>query len=139
MKLRLEILNVPEVDMGLEDATQTKLPPQPSPSGGYENIVTAIGVFSKYAFAHPVSIPTAVNTAKVIIDILTKHAYLLTLMITYEGSVFISQVISEVAAAIGITLKHTITKHEQTIGVQERTHATLKTTLIVASGEYRKH
>ena len=31
---------------------------------GYENIVRAIDVFSRYAFAYPVSNPTAVNTAK---------------------------------------------------------------------------
>ena len=32
----------------------------------YENIITAIDVFSRYAFAYPVSNPTAVNTVKVI-------------------------------------------------------------------------
>ena len=48
----------------------------------YENIITAIDVFSRYAFAYPVSNHTAVNTAKVIIDIMTRHAYLPTLIIT---------------------------------------------------------
>ena len=58
---------------------QIDLLPELPPSGGYENIITAIDVFSKYAFAYPVSNPTAVNTAKVIIDIMTRHAYLPTL------------------------------------------------------------
>ena len=112
--------------------------PELPPSGGYEIIITAIDVFSRYAFAYPVSNPTAVNTAKVIIDTMTRHAYLPTLIITDEGSVFVSQIIHEVAEILGINLKHTTTKHAQTIGVIERAHATNHTSLKMASGEYRK-
>ena len=117
---------------------QIDLLPELPPSGGYENIITAIDVFSRYAFAYPVSNPTAVNTAKVIIDIMARHAYLPTLIITDKGSVFVSQVIHEVAEIMGINLKHATTKHAQTIGVLERAHATIKTSLKMASGEYRK-
>ena len=67
---------------------QNDLLPELPPSGGYENIIRAIDVFSRNAFAYPVSNPTAVNTAKVIIDIMTIHAYLPTLIITDKGSVF---------------------------------------------------
>ena len=112
--------------------------PELPPNGGYENIITAIDVFPIYAFAYPVSNPTAVNTAKVIIDIMTRHAYLPTLFITDKGSVFVSQVIHEVAKILGIILKHATTKHAQTIGVIERAHATIKTSLKMSSGEYRK-
>ena len=112
--------------------------PELPPSGGYENIITAIDVFSRYTFAYPVSNPTAVNTAKVIIDIMTRHSYLPTLIITDKGSVFVSQVIHEVAEILSINLKHATTKHAQTIGVLERAHATIKTSLKMASGEYRK-
>ena len=69
---------------------------------------------------------------------MTRHAYLPTLLITDKGSVFVSQVIHEVAEILGITLKHATTKHAQTIGVLERAHATIKTSLKMASGEYRK-
>ena len=96
---------------------QIDLLPELPPSGGYENIITAIDLFSRYAFAYPVSNPTAVNTAKVIIDIITRHAYLRSLIITDKGSVFVSQVIHEVAEILGINLKHATTKHAQTIGV----------------------
>ena len=106
--------------------------------GGYENIITAIDAFSRYAFAYPVSKPTAVNTAKVIIDIMTRHAYLPTLIITDKGSVFVSQVIHEVNEILGTNLKHATSKHAQTIGILERAHATIKTSLKRASGEYRK-
>ena len=116
---------------------QFELLPDLPPSGGYENIITAIDVFSRYAFVYPVSNPTAVNTAKVIIDIMTRHVYSPTL-ITDKGSVFVSQVIHEVAEIMDINLKHATTKHAQTIGVLERAHATIKTSLQMASGEYRK-
>ena len=88
--------------------------------------------------AYPVSDHTAVNTAKIIIDIMTRHTYLPTLIITDKRSVFVSQVIHEAAEKLGKNLKHAITKHAQTIGVLERAHATIKTSLKMASGEYRK-
>ena len=69
---------------------------------------------------------------------MTRHAYLPTLIITDKGSVFVSQVIHEVAEILGINLKHATTKHAQTIGVLERAHATIETSLKMASGEYRK-
>ena len=114
---------------------QIDLLPELPPTGGYENIITAIDVISRYAFACPVSNLTAVNTAKVIIDIMTRHAYLPTLIITGKGSVFVSQVIHEVAKILGIILKHATAKHAQTIGFLERAHATIKTSLKMASGE----
>ena len=133
-----EVIHIPEWDPGPEELIQIDLLPELPPSGGYENIITAIDVFSRYAFAYPVSNPTAENTAKVIIDIMKRHAYLPTLIITDKGSVFVSQVIHEVAEILGINLKHATTKHAQTIGVLERAHATIKTSSKMASGEYRK-
>ena len=127
-----ELIHFPEWDLGTEDLMQIDLLRELPPIGGYENIITAIDVFSRYAFAYPVSNPTAVNTAKVILDIMTRHAYLPTLIITDKGSVFVSQVIHEVAEILGINLKHATTKHAQTIGVLERAHATIKTSLKMA-------
>ena len=133
-----ELIHIPERDLGPEDLMQINLLPEIPPSGGYENIITAIDVISRYAFAYPVSNPTAVNTAKIVTGIVTRHTYLPTLNITDKGSVFVSQVLHEAAKILGINLKHATTKHAQTIGVLERTHATIKTSLKMASGEYRK-
>ena len=58
-----------------EDAMQTDLVPEPPPSSGYENIVTAIDVISRYLFAYPTSSQFAKTIARVIINIMTKHAY----------------------------------------------------------------
>ena len=133
-----ELIHIPEWDLGPEDLMQIDLLPELPPSGGYEIIITAIDVFSRYAFAYPVSNPTAVNTAKVILDIMTRHAHLPSLILTDKGSVFVCQVLHEAAEILGINLKHATTKHAQTIGVLERAHATIKTSFKIASGEYRK-
>ena len=85
-----ELPNLPEWDLGPEDAMQIDLLPNLPSSGGYENIITAMGVFSRYLFAYPVTDATATNTAKVIIDIMTKHTYLPTILITDKGTAFTS-------------------------------------------------
>ena len=61
-----------------EDAMQIDLVPGLPPSGGYENIVTAMDVFSRYLFAYPTANQDATTFAKVLINIMTKHAYLPT-------------------------------------------------------------
>ena len=133
-----ELIRIAEWYIGPKDHMQIDLLPELPPSGGYENIITAIDVFLSNAFAYPVSNPTAVNTAKVIIYNVTRYAYLPTLIITGKESVFVPQVIHEVAEILCLNLKHATTKHAQTIGVLERAHATIKTSLKMASGEYRK-
>ena len=55
------------------------------------------------------------------------------------GTQFNSQIIREVAAVLGVELKHASTKHAQTIGMLECTHATVKTHLKAATGEFRKN
>ena len=48
-----------------------------------------------------------------------------------------SHVIKEVAGVLGITLKHATTKHAQTIGLLERSHASFKQALKIETGEPR--
>ena len=133
-----ELLNLPEWDLGPEDAMQIDLLPNLPPSGGYEKVLTAIDVFSRYLFAYPLTDASAINVAKALIDIMTKHAYLPTTLITDKGTAFTSTIIAEVTQILGITLKCATTKHPQTIGKLERTHASIKTNLKMACGEYRR-
>ena len=133
-----ELKHIPEWDLGPEDLVQIDLLPELPPSAGYEIFTTAVDVFSRYAFAYPDSNPTAVDTANVLIDIMTRRAYLPTLIITDKGSVFVSQVTHELAEILGINLRNSTTKHAQTIGVLERAHATIRTSLKKASGDCRK-
>ena len=116
---------------------QIDLVPELPPSGGYTNIVTAIDVFSRYLFAYPTSNQDANTIAKVLINIMTKHAYLPTTLISDKGTAFMSHVVKEVAGVLGITLKHATTKHAQTIGLLERSHASIKQALKIETGERR--
>ena len=134
-----ELLNLPEWDLGPEGAMQIDLLPNLPTSGGYQTVMTATDVFSRYLFAYPLVEATASNTAKVLIDIMTKHSYLPTTIITDKIlHAFTSKIIAEITRILGITLKCATTKHPQTIGKLERTHASLKTNLKMASGENRR-
>ena len=68
---------------------------------------------------------------------MTKHAYLPTTLISDKGTAFMSHVIKEVAGVLRITLKHATTKHAQTIGLLERSHASIKQALKIERGERR--
>ena len=48
-----------------------------------------------------------------------------------------SHVIKQVASVLGITLKHATTKHAQTIGLLEQSHASIKQALKLETGERR--
>ena len=116
---------------------QIDLVPELPPSGGYENIVTAMDEFSRYLFAYPTSNQDAETIAKVLNNIMTKHAYLPTTLISDKGTAFMSQVIKEVTSVLGITLKHATSKHAQTIGLLERSYASIKQALKIETGERR--
>ena len=120
-----------------EDAMQIDLVPGLPPSGGYENIVTAIDVFSRYLFAYATSNQDAKTVAKVINNIMTKHAYLPTTLISDKGTTITSHVFKGVAGVIGNTLKHVSTKHAQTLGLLEPSHASIKQALKIEKGERR--
>ena len=107
------------------------------PSGGYENIVTAMDVFSRYLFAYPTSNQDVTTIAKVIITIMTKHAYLPTTLISDKGTALTSHVSKEVAGVLGITPKHAPTKHSQKIGLLEQSQASIKQSLKIETGERR--
>ena len=134
---RLPLKNPNEYITEPEDAMQIVLVPGLPPSGSCENIVTAMDVFSRFLFAYPTSNQDATTIAKVIINIMTKHAYLPTTLISDKGTAFTSHVIKEVAGVLDITLKHATTKHAQTIGLLERSHASLKQSLTIETGKGR--
>ena len=57
---------------------------------------------------------------------------------TDKGTAFASCLVDEIAQILGIQMTCATTKHPQTIGKQERTHASPKGNLKMASGEYRR-
>ena len=132
-----ELLNLPGWDLG-QDAMRIDLLPNLPTSGGYQTVMTAIDVFSRYMFAYPLIEATAANVAKVLIDIMRKHLSLPTTIITDKGSALTSTIVAKIAQILGITLKCATTEQLQSIGKLERTHASLKTNLKMASGKYRR-
>ena len=88
-----------------EDAMQIDLLPEIPPSVGYENIVTAMDVFSCYLFAYPTTNQDAKTFAKILINMMTQYAYLPSNLISDKGTAFMSHVIKEVAGVLGITPK----------------------------------
>ena len=109
--------------------------------------ITAIGWLHKYCDSHgcvfplffrvPTSNQDAKTIAKVLIIIMTKHAYLPTTLISDKSTAFMSHVIKGVAGVLSITLKHATTKHAQTIGLLEQSHALIKQALKTEIGEWR--
>ena len=69
---------------------QMDLVPDLTPSGGYQNIVTAMDVFSRSA--QPTTNQHAKTAVRVIINIKIKHAYLPKTIISDKRSTFVSQV-----------------------------------------------
>ena len=63
---------------------------------------------------------------------MTKHAYLPMTLISDKDTAFISHVIKELAGVVGIILKHA-----QTIGLLERSQASIKQALKIETGERR--
>ena len=116
---------------------QIDLVPELPTSGGNENIVTAMDVFSRYLFAYPTSNQDPKTIAKVLINIMTKHVYLPTTFIGDKGTALMSHVIKEVAGVLGTTLKHATTKHAQRSELQEQSHASIKQPLKIETGDSR--
>ena len=133
---RLSLQNPNEIITAPEDTMQIDLLPELPPSGGYENTVTAMDVFSRYLFAYPTSNQDAKTIAKNVIKIMT-NAYLPTTLISDKGTAFMSHVIKEEAGFLGISLKHAITKHAQTIGLLEQSRTSIKQAIKIEAGERR--
>ena len=94
-------------------------------------------VFSRYLFAYPTQDMTAKTVARCIIDAMTRQCYLPAVISTDKGSQFRSEVVHQITQTLDIQISHASTKHAQTIGIPERTHASLKTALKISTGERR--
>ena len=111
-QIRSKLINATEHVLGPEDILEIDILPNLPNSAGYQNIVTMIDVFSRYLFAYP----TQNVTAKTI-DVMTRHAYLSTLIISDKGSQLRSEVVAETTQILEIQISHASTKHAQTKGI----------------------
>ena len=96
-----------------------------------------IDVFSRYLFAYSTQNATARTIGRCIVDVMTRPAYLPTKILSDRGSQFRSEVVAEITKILEIRISQASTKHAQTIGILERTLASIKTALKILTGERR--
>ena len=116
---RLPLQNPNELITAPEDAMQIDLVQELTPSGDYENNVTAMDVFPRYLLAYPASNQDSKTSATALKDIMTNHAYIPRTLISDKGTAFMSHLIKKVADVLDLTLKHATTKHAQSVGLLE--------------------
>ena len=88
-----EFISLPDWAFGREDVMHIDLLPglpATGATGGYEKIITVLDVFSGYEYL--LYNATAVDTAKLVNELMNRQAYLPTFVITDKGSVFQSNV-----------------------------------------------
>ena len=136
-QIRPKMLSNTEFTFGPEDCLELDILPNLSSSNGYKHIKTLMNVFSRYLFAYPTQDMTARTVGRCIIDVLTRHCYLPTVILTDKGSKFQSDVVNQISQTLDIRISHASTKHAQTIGILERTHSSLKKSLKISTEERR--
>ena len=82
-----------------------------------------------FLFAIPLRRITARSCVDALGQIFLRHSYIPQLLITDQGSQFISNLMKEATSLFDIELRHATVKHPQTIGLLERSHAGIKKTL----------
>ena len=70
-----------------------------------------------------------------IVDVMKSHAFLPMFILFDEGSQFRLELLAEIVEVLEIQLHYASTKPAQRIGTLERTHASLKTALEIATGQ----
>ena len=122
--------------LGPEDVLEIDiLPNLPIPQD--TNTVTTLDVFPRYLFAYPTQNVTGKTIGRCTVDVMPRHAYLPTLILSNKGSQFRSEVLAEITMILEIQIGHASSKHAQTIGILERTHASIKTAPKISTGERR--
>ena len=125
-QIRPKMLSNTKFTFGPEDCLEVDILPNLPSSNGYRHIITMMDVFSRYLFAYPTQDMTVRTVDRCINDVMTRHCYLPTIMLTDKGSQFRSDIVNQITQTLDIRISHASTKHAQTIGILERTHASLK-------------
>ena len=128
-QFRPKMIKNTENVLGPEDILEIDILPNLPNSAGYQNIVAMIDVISRHLFAYTTQNTTAKTIGRCIVEVMTRHAFLPTLILSDKGSQFRSEVVADVTRILEIQMGHASTKLAQTIGFLERTHASNKSAL----------
>ena len=124
--LKSQMLSVASQQCYPGDLLEVDLVGKLKPSQGYTHILTAMDVFSRYLFAISIRNASAETVASQLFHLFMQHSYLPTTILCDLGTVFTSKMMQELCSLLEINLKFATIKHPQTIGVIERSHATVK-------------
>ena len=92
-------------------------------------------MFSRNTYSHiQLKISQSKQFGRCVVDVMTRHAYLPTLILSDKGSQFRWEIVIEI---LEISTSLASTKHAQLIGIIDRTHASIKTELKISTGERR--
>ncbi len=97
------------------------------PSGPYTQVLTAMDVFSRCFLTAPLIKADAQSVARALMKIMNTHSYIPAKIISDKGTVFVSEVFTELNELneLKIKIEHATVKHPQTIGALERCQASL--------------
>ena len=96
-QIRPKMLSNTEFTMWPEDCLEVDILPNLPSSNEFQRIITMMHVFSSYLFAYSTQDMTARTVARCIIDVMTRHCYLPTVILTDKGSQFRSEVVNQIA------------------------------------------
>ena len=130
--LRPPLQKIYDMCDGAEDMLEIGIVGPLPASIGFTHFLTAIDVFSRYQFAVPLERPDTQSVVKGLLSIFTTHAYVPKHILTDKGTVFIAELLTELAKAAYMHISHATIKHAQTIGMVERSHAKLKKILKIS-------
>ena len=100
----------------------------------YKFVLSGNDVFTKYLFEIPLTNGSADTVARELVKIFFQHSYLPSTIVIDTGN-FTSKLLAELTKLLEVKLKHATLKQPQTIGVVERSHASLKRILKFNSNE----
>ena len=103
-QIRLKMLSNTEFTMEPEDCLAVDILPNIPSSNGYQHIITKMDVFSRYLFAYPTQDMTAKTVARCIIDIMTRHCCLPTVILTDKVSQVRSEVVNHIAQTLDLRI-----------------------------------
>ena len=93
-QIRPKMMSNTEFTMGPEDCLEVDILPKLPSSSGFQHIITTMDVFSSYLFAYPAQDMAAKTVAQCIIDVMKRHCYLPTVILTDKGSQFRTEIVN---------------------------------------------
>ena len=99
-----------EFTFGPDDCLENDILPNLPSSIDYKHNITWMDVFSRYLFAYPTQDMTARTVGRCIVDVMTRHCYLQTVILTDKESQFRSDVLNQIAQTLDIPISHASTK-----------------------------